>query len=174
VRELHDGLGSQLVGVLTLSEQQAKGESLRNGIHHALNELRTIMDSLDMEADVLTMLGTLRQRLGPGLQQAGVGLEWDVHCKPNGLLEGPETSLHIMRIVQEAINNSMRHGKPNRVIFRMNRSGFLIADNGCGFTSGEESRGHGLNNIEWRSTQLGAAAVKIRSSERGTIIKVFF
>lgn len=173
MRELHDGLGGHLVGALSLSEEEGKNSSVHDSIRHALDELRIMMDSLDTDTDVLTMLGMLRQRLAPGLAEAKVRLIWDVRCRPDSLLDGSESCLHVMRIVQEAISNSMHHSKPDQITLRMNRSGFCIVDDGCGFVKDKISYGRGLNNMAWRAAQLGAV-LKTRSSKSGTMIKIYF
>jgi len=171
VRELHDGLGSHLMGALALSEQQ--GNSVNAHIQHALDELRIIMDSLDTETDVLAMLGMLRQRLEPGLKQAGIRLKWEVDCRPTSMDDGPEASMHVMRIVQEAVANVVRHGKAKYIILHMDESGFFIADDGCGFSAEEVRHGRGLKNMEWRAQQL-EAQFGIQQMSSGTKINVQF
>lgn len=131
------------------------------------------MDSLDTGTDVLTMLGMLRHRLEPGLKQAGIRLKWEVNCKPDGMNDGPETSLHVMRIVQEAIANAVHHGKSKYIILHMDESGFFIADDGCGFAADEVRRGRGLSNMEWRAKQMGAR-IDIQPISTGSKISVQF
>jgi signal transduction histidine kinase len=172
MRELHDGLGGHLVGALSITEQ-GKDELLHDNIRHALNELRIMMDSLDPDTEVLTMLGMLRMRIEPTLAQANTHLEWDIRSRPKHIPDSAEAALNVMRIVQEAITNSVRHAHCERIIFRMNSLGFCVADNGNGFIKDEEVQGRGLSNMQWRSTQLGAE-LKIRTSNKGTIIKVTF
>ena len=64
--------------------------------------------------------------------------------------------LHVFRIVQELINNSLRHGKANELVIYMeqNTTGFILRyqDNGIGFTVKEvkEKPGIGLQNIKTR------------------------
>jgi len=171
VRELHDGLGGHLMGALSLSEQQQNPISVN--IHNALDEFRIIMDSLDAGTNVLTMLGMLRHRLEPSLGEAGIALKWNVKCKPEGMGEGPEASLHVMRIVQESVANAMRHGKAKQIVLNMDESGFFIADDGCGFSADKIKRGRGLNNMEWRAKQLGAQ-IDIRPTSPGVMVKVEF
>jgi len=169
VRELHDGLGSHLMGALSLSEQA--GDSVHGQIQHALDELRIIMDSLDTGTDVLAMLGMLRQRLDPGLKQTGITLKWEVDCRPDGMNDGPEASLHVMRIVQEAVANAVWHGKSKYIVLHMDKSGFFIADDGCGFAMDKIERGRGLNNMEWRAKQLGAR-IDIQPMSVGTRVSL--
>jgi signal transduction histidine kinase len=146
---------------------------LHDNIRHALNELRIMMDSLDPDTEVLTMLGMLRMRIEPSLAGAKTRLVWDIRCRPKNIPDSAEAALNVMRIVQEAITNCVRHAHSERIIFRMSCFGFCIADNGNGFNTDAELQGRGLSNMKWRSSQIGAV-LKIRSSKKGTIIRVSF
>ncbi len=171
LRELHDGLGSHLVGALSLSEKYGNDASVRHSICDALDELRVVMDSLDVDVDVLTMLGMLRERIESKLKPLGIQLKWSIRCRPNHLPRHSEATLHVMRIVQEAINNSMRHAQPHHIYFRIHRAGFCIADDGHGFVMDEVKLGRGLNHLKWRAKDLNAS-LHIRSSKLGTIIRI--
>lgn len=70
--------------------------------------------------------------------------------------------LHIFRILQELINNSIRHGKATEVLIHFsennNRTLLLYKDNGCGFDLNdlENQKGLGMKNIESRISIIGA------------------
>jgi len=70
--------------------------------------------------------------------------------------------LHVFRIIQELINNSLRHGKADELVicFQKTDSGFKInyQDNGCGFDVDKvrAKAGIGLQNIKSRSQIIGA------------------
>lgn len=88
----------------------------------------------------------------------------------------PEKKLLIVRIVQEAINNAIKHGKASEININMSYvSGLFtvqIADNGLGFDVDEWSehkKGLGLHNIYNRAKLLGD--LDIQSAKlKGTII----
>lgn len=77
--------------------------------------------------------------------------------------------LHVFRILQELINNSIRHGKANELVVYMeqNTTGFVLRyqDNGKGFTVKEakEKPGIGLQNIKSRVKILNGE-LKIEST----------
>ncbi|WP_397364467.1 sensor histidine kinase [Olleya sp. R77988] len=77
--------------------------------------------------------------------------------------------LHVFRIVQELINNSIRHGKASELVIYMeqNATGFVLRyqDNGKGFTVKEakEKPGIGLQNIKSRVKILNGK-LKIEST----------
>jgi len=76
--------------------------------------------------------------------------------------------LHVFRILQELMNNSMRHGKATEIwISFINRDGINICDyedNGVGFDSAnaENQKGLGMKNIDSRISFL-EGTIKINS-----------
>ena len=69
--------------------------------------------------------------------------------------------LHIFRILQELLNNSMRHGKATSIsitfVSKNHQNTCVYTDNGVGFNtnSGNKKRGIGMQNIESRVNFLG-------------------
>jgi len=69
--------------------------------------------------------------------------------------------LHIFRILQELLNNSMRHGKATIIsinfVNKSEQNICLYSDNGVGFDAnlGNKKRGIGMQNIESRVNFLG-------------------
>ncbi len=113
-RDMHDGLGSQLVQALNLvrsqqTKQQALDpQSIASMLSNALEDLRITLDSLEpMEGDLPTILGTVRQRISPTLEAMGIELEWEVEEVPPVWVDGaPMESravMHLFRCVQEVV-----------------------------------------------------------------------
>ncbi|MCB0465827.1 MAG: hypothetical protein KDC78_09180, partial [Aequorivita sp.] len=77
---------------------------------------------------------------------------------------------HLLLILKEAINNSIKHGKPTLINFKVkSKPGMLqliLEDNGKGFNNEEISSGNGLNNMRERAKALGGA-LKIKSETNG-------
>ncbi|WP_218598151.1 sensor histidine kinase [Polaribacter sp. NJDZ03] len=75
-------------------------------------------------------------------------------------LLNPQNELHLFRITQELINNSVRHGKANNSTINIsqkdNRLIFSYTDNGIGFNSDDKNnkKGLGMKNIESRVSLL--------------------
>jgi signal transduction histidine kinase len=84
MREIHDGVGSQLVGLLNVVTQPAPDRGVvEEHVKLALDEMRMAVDSLQPTHDDLpTVLATLRYRLQPRLDAAGIELVWDVAVMP--------------------------------------------------------------------------------------------
>ena len=69
--------------------------------------------------------------------------------------------LHVFRILQELLNNSMRHGKATSIsitfVSKNHQNTCVYKDNGVGFNAslGNQKRGIGMQNIESRVNFLG-------------------
>jgi signal transduction histidine kinase len=183
MRDIHDGIGGQLVGTLAaidspdITIQQVKGN-----LQMALQDLRMVIDSLDGDAqDISTILGTLRMRLGGLLRQANIKLIWDVHDLPQQEEFGPEKALSMMRIVQEAITNVIKHSGATELTVsaypevRDGREVTVVSvrDNGCGM-AGDGVRGRGLYNMEARAKRMGALFEISPGKSQGTLMKLIF
>ena len=84
MREIHDGIGAQLVGLLNMvgDERNDRGV-LQQQVRLALDEMRLAVDSLQPVFGELTaVLATLRYRLQPRLAAAGIELVWDMAALP--------------------------------------------------------------------------------------------
>ncbi|RYF40523.1 MAG: hypothetical protein EOO25_12380 [Comamonadaceae bacterium] len=182
MRDLHDGLGLHLLSALMQARSPAPDPAVMASIlQDCLDDLRVAVDSLASdERDPATILGSLRFRMAPRVESAGLTLEWDVDGDmPELDWLDPEKSLQMLRIVQEALTNAMRHSGATtiRIALRqtMDSTGAAmvevsIGDNGHGFDAGGLARngsGRGLRNMQVRAERLGAQFV-VDSSAAGT------
>lgn len=184
-RDMHDGLGSQLVQTLNLvraSGPQIDGAAVAGMLNHALEELRMTLDSLEpMDGDLPTILGTLRQRIGPALQAAGIELEWQVEDVPavNGL--EARGVMHLFRCLQEIFANVVKHSHARRVTVRTWMDGaqvcLSVSDDGVGLghAAGDTWRagGRGMGNIRLRAAEIGAE-VGFSDAAPGTCVTLRF
>lgn len=117
MRDLHDGVGAQLVGLLNLVKQpQPQPAVLEEHVKAALDEMRLAVDSMQIgDGDLTTALATLRYRVQPRLQAAGLALHWDVHELPALPGMTPTTVLQVQRIVLEALTNVLKHARARSV-----------------------------------------------------------
>ncbi len=180
MRDMHDGVGGQMVS--TLSQIEAGGATLgdvADSMRAALEDLRLMIDSLDPEIDnVPTALRLLRNRAEPRLRRAGVTLGWEVEDVEGLKLLGPEATLNLLRIVQEAFNNALRHSGADRLTLRVrqqhepggSRLTIEIADNGRGMPA-RPPEGRGVRNMHTRAAALGAQ-LQLTSGEHGTCIRL--
>jgi len=175
MREMHDGLGGHLVSALSLAESEGNATAVTEALRRALDEMRVVIDSLDPEVEDLGQLvALLRARLEPMLRRHGLRIVWDVGRDPGLPSLGPERSLHVLRILQEAITNVVKHASPGEVRIAT-RSGrgvvtLVVADDGRGRAQ-EAQGGRGLANMYARAEELGAT-LRITSDGAGTRVEL--
>ncbi|MHA7834489.1 MAG: sensor histidine kinase, partial [Algiphilus sp.] len=184
MREIHDGIGANLV--TTLAAVEASGDErdprAANALRSAIADLKLTVDSLEpVEGDLLSLLGNLRYRLAPQLEQAHIHMQWEVEPLPMlDWLRAPQ-ALHVLRIAQEAFSNLMQHAGASTVRVSTsvgsNDAGdaevvrIEFSDDGVGFAHGEAvSLGKGLDNMTHRAAVLGGRLLVRSTPGAGTTI----
>jgi signal transduction histidine kinase len=179
LRDIHDGLGSQLLTSISLVERgQMQSGEVAAVLRECVDDLRLAIDSLrPTGADLLAVLGNLRYRLEPRLAAAGIEMVWYIHDTPSLPPLNSESVLNIMRMVQEALTNTVKHARASKVNVTLKfdettkRHCLSISDNGCGFDTQNHHRGDGLRNMQMRAHK-GYALVTVESSEKGTCVAI--
>jgi signal transduction histidine kinase len=162
-QDMHDGLGSSLVTALRVVEGGRISEAdVAEVLKGCIDDLKLTIDSMEpVEADLLLLLATLRFRLGPRLASAGIALRWEVVDVPALDWLDPRNALHILRILQEAFANILKHTQASeiRVSTGADNGGVTvtIADNGPGFAPDDAMKngGKGLKNQLRRAQSIG-------------------
>lgn len=89
-----------------------------------------------------------------------------------------EFKLNIYRIIQEQLNNILKHSKATKVVIKLlqNKKSFklIISDNGIGFDTGKERNGIGIANIKSRATSYNGAADFISQPGSGCVLTATF
>ena len=164
MRDIHDGVGAHLVSLLNLIKRgDVHGETLQKEINVALDELRMAVDSLQpVDGDLATVLATLRYRLQPRLEAAGLKVEWDVEALPPMPGLTPQTVLQVQRVLLEAFTNVIRHARATtltvwaRSLVDPPRLALEVRDDGVGFAAAAaEGPGLGLRSMRSRSQAIG-------------------
>lgn len=180
MREMHDGLGSSLMSSLVLVEQgQVDRDGVAQVLREAIDDLKLTIDSLEPIGDDLpTVLGMLRYRLGRRLESAGIKLDWRVDELPALPSLNPTMALQILRMLQEALTNILKHAQAKSVrvetAAEADRLIVRVADDGKGFdVEGkiEAPTGRGISNMQRRARSIDAQ-VEIASSDRGTTVTI--
>jgi hypothetical protein len=176
--EIHDGIGSQLVGMLNMIDQKSVDTgALANEIRLALDEMRMAVDSLQpMQGDLTTVLAMLRYRLQPRLQAARLEVAWDVAEFPPLADLAPHSILQLQRILLEAFTNVLKHARATHVHLRAQWRDtpspcvvLQVADDGIGFAPGASPAspyGRGVSSMRARAAAIGAV-FRIDASEGG-------
>jgi signal transduction histidine kinase len=175
-QDMHDGMGSSLVTALLAVERgNADAGMVADVLKHCIDDLKLTIDSMEpIQADLLLLLANLRYRLGPRLESAGIRLRWEVADVPMMEWIDPRNSLHILRILQEAFTNIVKHAAASEIRVATAVEGesvvVIIDDNGRGFsmTAGMEKEGKGLRNQRRRATSIGAEVTVAPGDHGGT------
>lgn len=164
LRDMHDGLGLQLISSLRLVEKGALSRDQTAALLvEALDEMRIAIDSAKPAGqELLVMLGNLRYRIEPRLASVGITLHWDIAETPGIEQLAAHHVTGATRIVQEAFTNAIKHSRATEMRLSVGKSRaraiqISIADNGCGFDAGAVPSGEGLKNMRKRAAKIGAS-----------------
>ncbi|WP_428420788.1 sensor histidine kinase [Methylibium sp.] len=191
LREMHDGLGGRLVAAMALTSQverqslpppggepRSVDEPLRDlklTLDDCLVELRLALDSLETDQrPLIEALAELRFRVEPSLRAAGVRLVWQVDDAASEVELPAAETLHVLRIVREALTNVIKHAHATVVWLRLEARGaqrlvLAVIDNGLQQRMSEAQvemplfvppslvhGGRGLANMQRRAAALSA------------------
>jgi signal transduction histidine kinase len=163
MREIHDGIGSNLVTALGAAERQRASSETVAVLRRSITDLKIAVDSLEpIDGDVAALLASFRHRLEPELNDAGLSFKWDVEVVPQLVWLDAVNALHVFRILQEAVANIVKHSGATTISvgckeeIRGDWNGVLISlsDNGKGFDPSKTSNGRGLANMASRAQSL--------------------
>jgi signal transduction histidine kinase len=175
MQDMHDGLGSTLISAIRSVERGAMSDAeISVVLRGCMEDLKLVIDSMEsVDADLLLLLATLRFRLAPRIESAGVALRWEVQPVPALSWLDPNSALHILRITQECVANVLRHTQASTIGVSTATVDegvcVVIEDNGAGFSVDEALRrgGRGLRNQQRRALSIGGK-VSWESGSAGT------
>lgn len=163
MQDMHDGMGSSLVTALRAAEHGRLGEvEMVQVLKDCIDDLKLTIDSMEpVETDLLLLVATLRFRLQPRLESTGIKLVWQVEEVPPLTWLDQRNCLHILRILQEAFTNTIKHARASTIVMttRCERDDVVItvADDGIGFSEQEPTAsGKGMSNQMRRAEAIGA------------------
>lgn len=189
-RDIHDGPAQAIANIVFRAEvcerlidtdtERAKSElkALREHIRNTLAEIRKIIfDLRPMALDDLGLAPTIRGVLDVFREEYGLFTEVAVIGKERRL--EPHVEIGIFRVVQEALNNIVKHAQASsakvRIEFAAAGVTVLVEDDGKGFemTEGELPSGHyGIMGMRERM-QLLNGKLSIKSApRRGTRVMI--
>jgi signal transduction histidine kinase len=185
-REIHDTLAQGFTAILihlkTLQKQfnfPAEAIDTLNTLQHVAQDnlieaRRTLWTLRPREMSHTNIVDGVR-RLIDSVERAG---EIKISLKAEGSLpQIPErVENELLRIVQEALQNTLRHGEGSQIIIELQPIGLAgvnlsINDDGRGFNISAVTPGYGLIGMRERATAIGAALTII--SEPGYGTKIF-
>lgn len=160
--DLHDGLSGHLASIIALAERERVPDIERTA-REALDDLRLVIHSLDIDDRELTVaLSGFRERLERQLKRMAITLDWSIARLPEISGITPAHALNVLRILQEAVTNAIKHGPATRIMVRGeeadgDRARILVENDGapCAPLGPGLRLGSGLANMRHRARQLG-------------------
>ncbi len=178
MRDMHDGAGGELVAALALLDGDGPKvrEELRERLRKALLDLRLMIDSLeDLDGDLTGLIAGFRTRMQPVLDAAGLDSRWRLDALPQVDTLGPRAALDILRILQEAVTNALRHAGATTVKVRAAADGAVVRleveDDGRGYDALNDTPGRGLTNMRVRAQGLGGRC-EVNRTPSGTCVRI--
>jgi signal transduction histidine kinase len=182
-KELHDNVGQLLSTsrmLLGLTERTLPNPpdtllTANATLGEAISELRSLSKSLDKEwLEQFSFTDNLQTEISRINAGNGVLAEF-ISSDHLPLASGEQIIL--FRIVQEAIQNAIKHGHPKnmRVEIKQEENNFCItiSDDGTGFTNNEKAAGMGMTNMKHRTNLLGGTISWNSIPEQGTTVYIF-
>jgi signal transduction histidine kinase len=172
-RDLHDNLGQQLSALRLSLEALDEHCGARPDLRPLIDRTQAIAKSVEDEVDFIAweMRPAALDHLGLEMAVSNFAREWAKHygipaevsaVGLDGCRLRPEVEVNLYRIVQEALNNVMKHAGAGRAgVLLERRDGqmlLIVEDDGSGFEPGravDGERGMGLLSMKERAEQVG-------------------
>jgi signal transduction histidine kinase len=185
-RELHDSISQDLFSLHLLagglrkalpasSPLQPQVETMERTASQTMNEMQALL--LELRPVALEDAG-----LVPALEELcrayrdRLGVVVDAELEPVELAPAAEHA--VLRVVQEALANAVKHAQPSRIALRLQRRDgqveVLVSDDGGGFDPARagERHGLGLRLMRERVTELGGDFQLDSSPGGGTSVRI--
>jgi signal transduction histidine kinase len=185
--DLHDGLGQLLTGIALLSESMAQrlqsgqmpevaqAETVTRLVSEAIGNTRDLarnLAPLTLERDGL--LAAMEELSENAPQLLGISCQWQ-HSGSEPKVDH-NRALHLYRIAQEAVNNSVKHGRARKVTISLDVADHTlrlqVIDDGSGLSPKTVANpGLGLRIMRYRARMIDALlTVERAGSAGGTIV----
>ncbi len=186
--ELHDVVSQKLFSLILTAEAagtqlgrdpaaaRVSIERLRELAREALDELRSLILGLrPPELDRDGLQETLRKEMEMLQRVHGVTLELACDDPPPSL--DSARALAVLRIVEEALHNALRHARAEQITVRLGADHVEVNDDGVGFDPRRpelRARHLGLTSMEERARELGGELEISSSPGAGTAVRLEF
>lgn len=187
-RELHDSVSQQLFAAMMMlsavTENFEEGEDCKIGpalkkVEDVIGNAQTEMRALLLHLRPVDLQG---KSLKQGVHQLLLELQAKIPLQLTWELDDPKLEFgiedHLFRIIQEAVSNTMRHARANKLdVYLRESTDFInirIVDDGIGFESHNTQKvgSYGLKNIQERVKGMGGVASFISSPGQGTVVDI--
>lgn len=188
-QDLHDSLGQHLTGITFMTkvlerklaakslEEAKEAEEIGRLVIQALAQTRNLARGLfPAELERGGLISALHELAGSIEKTCGV--RCSVRADNNVSVQDNVLATHIFRIAQEAINNSIKHGKAKNVEVSLVSNGdrveLSVTDNGAGILPEAKMDGLGLRIMHYRARRIGGSLEVATTEKGGTRITCLF
>jgi signal transduction histidine kinase len=185
-RELHDGLGAMLSRIKHFVEANSNKvpastteefiDPLKQYIDEACSETRVVSNNLQPYA--LTKFGftVALEDLATKSQRAQPSIDFNFQHYGEEPVLSPESSSMLYRVVQELLNNAIKHSNASQVdvqvFYDTDKIAISVEDNGLGFDPNTLKSGNGLGNIRYRVEYLYGQVTWDSQPGHGTTVMI--
>jgi len=185
-RELHDGIGQQLVllnlllqNLTPLASEEGALEQIKQLLQGSIQELREMAYNLLPPALDKGFLNAL-ERFAHRINATGkmtLTLNIDDQINEESFVNVDRFNLY--RIVQEVLNNALKHSKASEISISIkpvkgSKISLVVIDNGVGFDGEGLNEGLGMQNMKHRMDMAGIKGSISSEKGRGVIVELTF
>ena len=185
-RELHDGIGQQLVllnlllqNLTPVSSDEAALEQIKQLLQGSIQELREMAYNLlppALDKGFLNALESFAHRIN-ATGKMTLTLSIDGQINEESFVNVDRFNLY--RIVQEVLNNALKHSKASEISISIqpvkgSKISLVVIDNGVGFDGEGLNEGLGMQNMKHRMDMAGIKGSISSEKGRGVIVELTF
>lgn len=180
--DLHDQTLADLTRLSRRLERLAQapavsGEALDpviRSVQHCMHDVRQIIE--EARPSVLQLFGfvqAVENHLERSARDSGAPIEWTISDEAAGIVETlpQNVATALFRIVQEAINNAMRHANASRIAVELRATPvhlrIAVRDDGTGISTDQKRQGAGIGNMRTRARLISARFEVARNKDSG-------
>lgn len=183
-REIHDNISQKLTLVklylnsFDFNDRNTATQQVNDSIHiigQSINDLSRLSHS--MSSEIILNNGLIKGLEAETAQLSKTGIfKIQFSATGNTVFLDSNTELVLFRIVQEVLNNIIKHASATIIDINLHYTSNLlvmqVSDNGIGFSIDKNNTGTGLQNIKKRADMLKGNLAINSIPGRGTTIKI--
>jgi signal transduction histidine kinase len=179
--DLHDNVGSQITYItssidhLSRNIQNEELKELGDFARDTMRQLRETIWVINHDEVTVQELKTKVIEFLSEVLKPHPRIIHKVDFEDSDIPLVPSDAINLFRIIQEAVNNSLKHASPGELSIKLTVSpkiNLSISDDGCGFNGKDKSGHFGLLIMRKRAKELGAEFSLHSFRDTGTTIQI--
>lgn len=183
-REFHDGIAPNLSSIKLVSEtlkrkwpEEQMLSQLPSVIEDTLKNFRFLLNNMNPELLLEQGLEKAMNSLLEGFKQVHPDIQFLFLSTLPDKRFLPETELHVYRIFQEALQNSLKHGRPTKIdislLYERRKLVMQVADDGQkSWEPDLSNNGNGLRNMKKRAALIRGHLSIDANIPHGTVVSL--